>query len=74
MQSIYNKEVRLSRPEAAEYLDVSVATLARWASQKIGPTYIKVGRHTRYPLSGLVDFLDARTFAGRQHLSSGNRQ
>ncbi|MBZ9717050.1 helix-turn-helix domain-containing protein [Mesorhizobium sp. AD1-1] len=73
MQSIYNKEVRLSRPEAADYLDVSIATLARWASQKIGPIYVKVGRHTRYPLSGLDDFLDARTFAGRQHLS-GNRQ
>lgn len=66
MLSSYNKEARLSRPAAADYLDVSVATLARWASQGIGPVYIKVGRNTRYPLSGLEEFLAARTFAGRR--------
>ncbi|MEZ0018066.1 helix-turn-helix transcriptional regulator [Sinorhizobium fredii] len=66
MQSIYSKDVRLSRSEAADYLDVSVATLARWACQDIGPEYIKVGRNTRYPLSKLEEYLAARTFAGRR--------
>jgi excisionase family DNA binding protein len=37
-----------TRPEVAQYLGVPISTLERWARLKVGPTYRRVGRHTRY--------------------------
>ncbi|MFD0043598.1 helix-turn-helix transcriptional regulator [Pseudarthrobacter scleromae] len=34
----------LTRQEAAEHMRLSSATLANWASQDIGPNYIRIGR------------------------------
>lgn len=69
MQTAYHREPRLSRTEAADFLDVSVATLARWAAKGVGPDFIKIGHRVRYPLSALDSFLAARTFAGRRSFS-----
>lgn len=50
----------LTRPEAAAYLGVTVATLEAWASRSFGPTYIKVGRLVKYRQHDLERFLSSR--------------
>jgi excisionase family DNA binding protein len=50
----------LKRQQAAAYLNISVATLARWASQGIGPAYFKLAGSTRYHRSDLEAFLAER--------------
>lgn len=42
------KNPLLTRPEAAEYLGVSVSTLARWASRREKVRYHRVGRRAMY--------------------------
>jgi excisionase family DNA binding protein len=54
----------MTRKEAADYLDVSVPSLARWASQGIGPTYYKLGRQTRYLKADLDAFVESRRKPG----------
>jgi excisionase family DNA binding protein len=46
------------REEVAEYLQLPVKTLARWASLGIGPPYQKIGRHTRYRWADVERWLD----------------
>jgi excisionase family DNA binding protein len=50
----------LSRAEAATYLGVSIPTLARWASQKTGPRYYRLGRNARYLPADLDAFVESR--------------
>mgnify|MGYP003115941869 CR=1 FL=1 len=50
----------LSRAEAAAYLQVSASSLARWASNKRGPSYYRLGRETRYYVSDLESFRASR--------------
>lgn len=50
----------LTRDEAAEYLGVSVPTMARWASKAVGPSFYKVGRHTKYRPQDLDAFIESR--------------
>ncbi len=51
----------LTREQAAEYLAVSTATLARWASERTGPPFVKLGNgetgSVRYPEELLEDFI-----------------
>lgn len=49
-------DVHLTRPEAGQYLRVSIATLERWAMLGIGPETKRAGRRVLYPLSGLRRF------------------
>ena len=42
-----------TRAEAAEYLGVGVRTLYRWASERVGPPYSKLGGRVRYRRSAL---------------------
>ena len=44
--------------EAAEYLDVSVATLRDWRFHKVGPVFAKFGRAVRYPIVELERFAE----------------
>ena len=44
---------------AAEFLDVSVATLRDWRIRKRGPVYAKFGKAVRYPISELERFAEA---------------
>ena len=43
---------------AAEFLDVSVATLRDWRFHKIGPVYAKFGKAVRYPVVELERFAE----------------
>ncbi|WP_216897379.1 helix-turn-helix domain-containing protein [Nocardia alni] len=49
----------LTREQAAEYLQVPSKTLARWATERVGPRYLRVGKHARYRLVDLDTWLDA---------------
>lgn len=50
----------LTRGQAAAYLCVSIPTLARWASQKIGPRYYRLGRNARYVQEDLDAYIEGR--------------
>lgn len=48
----------LSTEEASEFLGgVPIKTLEFWRHARKGPPYVKLGRHVRYPRSGLVQFM-----------------
>jgi len=47
-----------SRQEVAKFLGVPPATLARWAYEGTGPSFFKVGRHTRYRFADVVAWLE----------------
>lgn len=55
----------LTRVEAAEFLAVSTGTLSRWAADRQGPPFVKLGSSdkagVRYPVDGLEAFVAART-------------
>jgi predicted DNA-binding transcriptional regulator AlpA len=54
------RDVLLTRPEAAAYLRKSIATLDRWSMQGIGPRPVRVGpRSVRYRLTDLRRFVGA---------------
>jgi predicted DNA-binding transcriptional regulator AlpA len=57
----------LTRRQASEYLNVSEATLARWAGQRTGPVFVKLGQGAtapvRYPVEVLDEFIAAHTRA-----------
>lgn len=55
-----NKPGRLNREDAAKYLGCSEHTLARWASEKRGPPYFKLGRNAWYLISDLDAFIESR--------------
>lgn len=48
----------LLQKAAAELLGISVSTLTRWRSQKVGPEAFKLGSRVRYRLSALREFLN----------------
>jgi excisionase family DNA binding protein len=50
----------MDRKQAAEYLGISIPTLARWASTGNGPTYYKLGRKVRYNPTDLDQFISSR--------------
>lgn len=54
----------MSRREVAEYLDVPEATLARWAYAGGGPSYFRVGRHTRYRFEDVIAWLEKNRSQG----------
>jgi predicted DNA-binding transcriptional regulator AlpA len=55
----------LTRGQAAELLAVSAGTLSRWAAERIGPPFVKLGpsekASVRYPADELEAFIAART-------------
>ena len=54
----------LTRAQVAEFLSVSEATLARWACERQGPPFVKIGRGSnagvRYPSDLFDEFIEAR--------------
>lgn len=42
--------------QAATYLGVTLDTLSKWRSRKIGPSYYKVGRRVQYLITDLEDW------------------
>ena len=56
----------VKRPEAAEFLGVSVPTLDRWQCNGTGPAWVQLGgRRGGYTLRALVAFVQARAAAPR---------
>jgi predicted DNA-binding transcriptional regulator AlpA len=55
----------LTRSEAAAALAVSQGTLSRWAAERQGPPFVKLGTGdkaaVRYPADELEAFISART-------------
>ena len=50
-----------SAHEAADFLGCSYVYLAQMRQHGRGPEYFKLGRHVRYRLEALNDWIDART-------------
>lgn len=54
----------LTRRQAAEILNVSMGTLARWAGERRGPPFLKLvegdAGSVRYPIDMLDDYLAQR--------------
>jgi excisionase family DNA binding protein len=50
----------LSPEELSNFLGVPVATIYRWRSRGEGPSGFKVGRHVRFSLDDVQDWLDTR--------------
>jgi excisionase family DNA binding protein len=53
-------EALLTRAEVAELMKVPTSTLHQWASQGKGPTYLIVGRHSRYRLRDVERWLEGQ--------------
>ena len=49
----------MNRQEAADFLRVSVHTLADWASQRKGPRLYKIGRRVLYKREDLYTYLES---------------
>ncbi len=48
----------LNRKEAAQYLGISISTLANWAcTKKVNLPYYLVGRSVRYLINDLEEFI-----------------
>lgn len=43
--------------ELSEYLDIPVKTLYKWRQDGVGPASVRVGRHIRYFVSDIQDWL-----------------
>ncbi|MTA11164.1 MAG: helix-turn-helix domain-containing protein [Actinobacteria bacterium] len=50
--------------EVSTLIKIPVATLAQWRYRQIGPPYVRIGRHVRYPASGLQAWLDSQPRGG----------
>lgn len=48
----------LTSPETAAYLKVPERTLNDWRYRKIGPPFLRVGRHVRYRRSDVDEWLN----------------
>ena len=63
----------LGSQELADYLGVPLRTVYVWAARGTGPERVRVGRHTRYRMSAVNVWLDAkvkrsrRSAAGHRH-------
>jgi len=54
-------ELQLMTPETvAQVLGTTVATLASWRFDQLGPSYVKVGALIRYPAPDLMAWLESR--------------
>lgn len=63
----------LASQELADYLGVPLRTVYVWAARGTGPERVRVGRHTRYRMTAVNAWLDAKVKRSRQS-SSGHRR
>ena len=59
-----NKSPILDSNELAAELKVPPRTLDQWAYRRVGPDYIKIGKHRRYRRVDVERWLDAHTTGG----------
>lgn len=50
----------LSPDELSAFLGVPVTTIYRWRTRREGPSGFKIGRHVRYSLTEVQDWLETR--------------
>lgn len=50
----------LTTQELADYLGVPVSTVYTWRARGTAPEAVRVGRYTRYRMSAVSTWLDAR--------------
>jgi excisionase family DNA binding protein len=61
-------EPLLSTQDLAEYLDIPLATLYAWRYRGDGPPSFRVGRHLRYRISDVEQWIDDQaTLTIRRH-------
>lgn len=48
----------------SELIGVPHRTLDQWAHRRVGPRYVKVGRHRRYRIDDVERWLDEHTVGG----------
>lgn len=66
-----NDDVLIPRSELSRYLPISPQTAARWASERTGPKFVKVGRRlVAYRVGDLRAWLRAET---ERHAGGGKR-
>ncbi len=63
--------VFVGTPTVSDCLGVSEKTLEAWRREGKGPRFVKIGRFIRYPLSGLVGFVEGRTFTTTRQAKHG---
>jgi excisionase family DNA binding protein len=51
----------ITSQQLAEVLGIPLATVYQWRMRGTGPRAIKVGKHVRYRVSDVADWLDAHT-------------
>ena len=60
--SLSNIPININSEQTAKVLDISPGTLAVWRSTgRYNLKYIKIGRHAKYPVLGIIDFMIRRT-------------
>lgn len=47
----------MTRPEMAEQIGISVDTLARWETRRIGPPCVRIGRKVYYRVEAFREWL-----------------
>jgi hypothetical protein len=55
--------------EAGCYLTKSEAALAQWRFRGLGPSYLRMGRSIRYPLSALTAFVSENLQTGGSNVA-----
>lgn len=61
----------MSRAELAQELGLSVDTLARWETRRIGPTCVRIGRKVIYRRGAVQEWLRDQE---RRRVGSGGRK
>lgn len=56
----------LDPPRVSEHLGVPIGTLYAWRHRGVGPPSIKVGRHIRYRVADVEQWLDDQKAAAPQ--------
>lgn len=51
----------LTREQTADFLQVPISLLESFATRRVGPRFIKVGRLVRYRMQDLEQWLEANT-------------
>lgn len=69
---MYSPNVLLTSKQAAIYLGVAVASLAKWRVMGCGPTFIKCGCAVRYHEGDLEAWLKSRRFQSTSQVMSSD--
>lgn len=64
----------LTPEEAARRLGVRTNLLAKWRSAGGGPRYAKFGRHIRYPVESLREWVEGKMMANTSQALSGEAE